>query len=468
MSQNKIVEARLEIIERRMEAWRCLMQIASGTCLLITCIAFPVLLLVRFTWILVALPLLLFAVVWGVSRLWSPMVILGPIGIVIGTIWTLRENQMGLYQRDWATPSVLEWVLFLSGAALLCVPVLVFAFRALTIAHEERSVVALPKGRTFGLVPALLAVLGVHPICQWLPWQRRIMAATFFALCQTFIGLSMIVALFFMTVYLVNTSRKIECLYEGFSTWAGCVGTVIGTLVAPAVWLSVFVGLAGGLRYLARRSSWRSMESVRHQDPRRPALFLRSFSDDQVRLSRPKRNLFGRLILLGEPRPLLDHILLEQGTSAGPVVAIGAPRSRPPFGAARAYVTDDEWQKVVAELAATARVVVIAVDQTAGVMWELNHLYTCKYTSKVLHLLPPSLAQPEKARQVVAAARNGSSEISAYLEPLSLFLRVNERPCIGWYFQNDAKLTILTTMRPNEVSYLIAVRKFLRSLAAQG
>ncbi len=192
-------------------------------------------------------------------------------------------------------------------------------------------------------------------------------------------------------------------------------------------------------------------------------LFLRSFSDDQVRLSRPAYGFFGRLILLGEPRPLLDHLLLEEGASVGPVVAIGAPGSRPPFGAVRTYVTNDEWKNVVAELADAASIVVIAVDKTDGVLWELDHLERNNQRQKVLYLLPSSFAPPDRAVNFIAAAGVFSNELAASLEPLGRFLQTSTHSCIGWYIDANANLAVLTTEHPTEVSYLLAIRKYLSS-----
>ncbi len=440
------------------------MQIVSGVCLISSCITgLSLLFQGDVSWRVIAFLLSFFIILWGVSRLWTPVVVLGPIGIVFGLVWSLRENSMGLYQRSWATPSLVEWALFITGALILCVPVVLCELSVASATEEERNLIALPKGKTLGFIPAIFAVLGAHPVYKWLPWRRQFVAAGLFALCQLMIGVSVFMTIFFFPTYLIGVGRQLECLFATYKNWGECLGGITGTTAMPALWLAFFLGLAAGLRFVARRFSWTSLELVRRQDRRRSVLFLRSFSDDQVRLSRPAYRFFERLILLGEPRPLLDHLLLEEGPRVGPVVAIGAPGSRPPFGAIRTYVTNDEWKNVVAEMADAASIVVIAVDKTDGVLWELDYLERNNHRLNVLYLLPPSFAPSDKAVNLIAAAGAFSSELAASLELLGRFLQISTHSCIGWYTDASASLTVLTTEHPTEVSYLLAIRKYLSS-----
>ena len=235
-----------------------------------------------------------------------------------------------------------------------------------------------------------------------------------------------------------------------------------GRLFTPACFAVLSVALAAAVRYLARRFSRTSLELMIRKDSRAPILFLRSFSDDQVRLERPKRNVLAFLVLLGEPLPTLDHILLEEGTAQGPVT-IGAPGTTPPFGAARAYVRNDNWTQVVSDLAQRSHAIVMTLDQTTGIKWELNEVHAKKYTSKVLHLLPPRLTPAQAARSVVTEVCAALPELANVFRSLQQFLDVNERCCVGWYFGQDAQLNVLTTARPNEASYRIAVRDYLHS-----
>lgn len=76
-----------------------------------------------------------------------------------------------------------------------------------------------------------------------------------------------------------------------------------------------------------------------------------------------------------------------------PVVAIGAPGEPvPPYGASRGYYADDEWQPVVDNLIESSRCIVICLDQSKGVLWELNRLFASGHWRKTLFLIHPRIA----------------------------------------------------------------------------
>jgi hypothetical protein len=179
-----------------------------------------------------------------------------------------------------------------------------------------------------------------------------------------------------------------------------------------------------------------------------------------VKFVRPKRHLFKWILALGEPAPTLDHVLLEEGTGLGPVVAIGVPGSAPPFGAARTYFDDDQWKAAVAELASEARALVIVVDDTEGVVWELSHIRNAGLTSKTLYFLPPRLTAPKEVKRIIhreviePLGLNVEKVCAAELGELS-------RPCIGWFQHSSGRLELLTTRRPSSASYAVALRAVL-------
>jgi hypothetical protein len=162
-----------------------------------------------------------------------------------------------------------------------------------------------------------------------------------------------------------NFSVSVDCFIEignEGSCWVSVAKQTAVIVVFGVVLIGGPLAFVAGWRFIARRFSRLSLERLISNDKRPLILFLRSFHDDQVRLSKPRQLFFRRVVSVGEPRPTLDHILLEEGTPYGPVVAIGAPGSTPPFGAARKYVTDQEWRDTVAELCHQAGAVVATID----------------------------------------------------------------------------------------------------------
>jgi hypothetical protein len=144
--------------------------------------------------------------------------------------------------------------------------------------------------------------------------------------------------------------------------------------------------------WLAQRVLWRllrfSLESLEEIDTRPPILFF----DDQVPLRTHKVALFGRVLELGRRSGSLDQLLLDEATAYGPVVGLGCPTDkRPPYGAARGYFTGETWQDAVANLAASSDFLVICVDDTAGVWWEVEQIVQC-HLGKTLFLIHPRYA----------------------------------------------------------------------------
>ncbi len=171
------------------------------------------------------------------------------------------------------------------------------------------------------------------------------------------------------------------------------------------------------------------------------------------------------MISVGEPSPTLDHLPLEEGTPHGPVVAIGAPGSTPPFGAARKYVTDDEWRDTVSDLCSHAGAVVMTLDETEGVRWELAHLFGRNYERKTPFLLPPRLAPPAEAARVLPAALTHWKKPSDWAGHINEIARNEQRFCIGWFWRDDGQVEVFTSQHASYLAYLLAVRTYLSGSA---
>jgi hypothetical protein len=232
--------------------------------------------------------------------------------------------------------------------------------------------------------------------------------------------------------------------------------------ILGAAMVGIAFQIAAILRFAGRRLIRLSLEQLLSKDTRPTILFLRSFRNDQVKLRKPRRPLLEHVIAFGAPQSTLDHILLEEGTPLGPVVALGAPGSKPPFGAARKYVSHSEWRDTVTEFVARAGRVVIALDETAGVRWELEHLAIGGHLIKMLFLLPPRLAEPREARQFLSAMSEGLPQTQPWLDLGEIIAR-ERQCCIGWFMHSNRRIAVLTSPSPSYLSYLLAVRIFLHA-----
>jgi hypothetical protein len=129
--------------------------------------------------------------------------------------------------------------------------------------------------------------------------------------------------------------------------------------------------------------------------PRAPILLLRSFSDDELQLGQ------GGNITLSWTRAAnetFEERIAGILQAYGPVIAIGRPGEKVrPLGAARMYVSHQEWQQRVAELLNRCQVVAMIVGQIKGedgLAWEVRRLLEVQPSDKVLLIFPP-LAKSE-------------------------------------------------------------------------
>ena len=201
-----------------------------------------------------------------------------------------------------------------------------------------------------------------------------------------------------------------------------------------------------------------SIRESQENDTRPPILFLRPFHDDQVELAVPRLPLLGRLVNLFQTKGSLDVVLLEEGTTYGPVVAIGEPGEPvPPYGASRGYFSDEDWQKAVAQLADASRCIVICLDQTAGVMWELEYILKRGHGRKTLFVMNPGARDAEKnkalVREVITRMPNTPQELLSH----------NDEPILGFFFDEGQHMKVGVSGQFSEASYLLMVRWFLRT-----
>jgi hypothetical protein len=318
-----------------------------------------------------------------------------------------------------------------------------------------------------GVRPSLSIILsnmlGVHPICWWLPSRtRQVIVFVLFVLSRLLLGWGITILCVELWSYYFFRSKQaavIAACDPGVWT-ASCIGEASAFLFIPILFVVLTFLLAAATRFGARRLARSSLEQLVSKDHRSPVLFLRSFSDDMVRLRPPKRSPFVWAILKGDPRPFLDHIILESLIPLGPVVAIGNPQKRPPFGIARTYVSNAQWQAVVTDLAERARLIIIAADETPGVRWEIGLVSTPRLVNKTLFILPPRFTSHEQAERLFVSAFANIGAKTADLGVVRRFFEQRRCPCIGWYVDADKSIKVFTASELSDVAYALAIRSF--------
>jgi hypothetical protein len=211
-----------------------------------------------------------------------------------------------------------------------------------------------------------------------------------------------------------------------------------------------------GLR-MSRRFMRVSLEQAQAVDQRRPVLFLRSFSDDAVVLAAPPSGFIYKLFGYVDRKKSLDELLLEEGTPFGPVVALGNPTDAvPPYGAARGYAKHSEWQKMVSDLMDAAVAIVICVDETPSLWWEIEHVSRNEYLTKTLLLLHPKYAADDSAFKIIR-------KIEQVFELSVPGVGSGLGQIFGLWLDPIQGLRVGLASRFSRAHYLLMLRWFLRS-----
>jgi hypothetical protein len=134
------------------------------------------------------------------------------------------------------------------------------------------------------------------------------------------------------------------------------------------------------LRWLRRRYEAPFARDVMNADHRPRILLLRSFVDDGSELKDQT----------DVSRFTFEEVMTRTLWTWGPVVAIGRPAEELTHsGAAREYLTNEDWRARVLELVEQSLLVVIIVHKTDGLRWEIAQLGESGSLRKCLFVVPP-------------------------------------------------------------------------------
>jgi len=136
--------------------------------------------------------------------------------------------------------------------------------------------------------------------------------------------------------------------------------------------IAVLVVFAWRLWRRSRQYGALGADEAMARDPRPPVLYLRSFADDgEVLIGEQPWWLRLGAAIAAPVSP--EQEIAELLAAVGPVVAIGKPgEPLPELGAARLYVSNDQWQGKVQELMKKARLVVVRRGGSPGLLWEIE------------------------------------------------------------------------------------------------
>ena len=160
------------------------------------------------------------------------------------------------------------------------------------------------------------------------------------------------------------------------------VTIVLGVLaIAVGVPTSILAVSKGTeLRDRGRRLRARDARSLVQRPGERPVLLLRSFADEELVDPRPVSVLQRRY----------EENLSSALSQLGPVITVGRPGDSLGFaGAARFYVSRDNWQRAIQYLMTHCAAVVITVGRSEGLWWEIGTAFACAPRQHLLFFFPP-------------------------------------------------------------------------------
>ncbi len=161
------------------------------------------------------------------------------------------------------------------------------------------------------------------------------------------------------------------------------------------LWLIVaFIGirLAILVQSGARKLGSLSVSEALGDSKQRYILYLRSFTADEIILPKPRLPLLSKIMSL---RPFPVHIeeeLFDVTDGYLPLIAVGRPgESQKLIGglAYRDYLKDENWQTYVRDKIRAADSIVILLNSTGGVLWELENVLSHSVFAKTIFLIDP-------------------------------------------------------------------------------
>jgi len=209
---------------------------------------------------------------------------------------------------------------------------------------------------------------------------------------------------------------------------------------------------------IARRAASRRSADLLAADSRAPVLYLRSFSEDSMRIHTERwarRTWFDRLF--GPEWERFEQVVAWHLWSYGPVIAIRRPGgSRQPVGAAREELDRDKWTHQIDEWLVSARLIVMTLGQTVGLQWEINRIRELGIRGKLLVLFPPI-----DEREVDSRWQN----FQQIWQPGMTISRLNwsSRTLAATLAEPDST-TVITGYRRDESSYRLAIEKAAQRL----
>jgi hypothetical protein len=210
---------------------------------------------------------------------------------------------------------------------------------------------------------------------------------TGFAYLLSLGGYILLIACLINFILFGGVSGKLSQIHSAIesSAWAKHIG----------LWLILaFIGirLAILVQSTARKLGSLSVSEALGDSKRRYILYLRSFTADEIILPKPRLPLLSKVLSL-RPFPVhLEEELFDVTDGYLPLIAVGRPGGKHELTgglAYRDYLKDENWQTYVREKILGADSIVLLLNSTGGLLWELENVLSHSAFAKTLFLIDP-------------------------------------------------------------------------------
>jgi hypothetical protein len=347
--------------------------------------------------------------------------------------------------------------LFAAGLASLFLTVIFLelarGFWAISRADSNSRLTLSESGPSMFSTVAIRRYLGIPSVTMFLGARSRYSSQVVFLLSSFLLSLAFLVLMLGLQ----------EEMLLGFSHSADIPFLV---LACTAILALLLVFLSNLALDKARAAVRVSIDELAKTDSRSPILFLRAFQDDQVLLRPPRYSHLGRLLSVGLKPITLDHIILDDGTAHGPVVALGNPRDEmAPYGAARGYYNNSTWQEAVADLAKSAARIIVCIDHTDSIWWDVDHIFQHNYIGKTLFLFHPKFFDPNTNVQMVGSLLERMSRIHARRD-LDADHSSESTRVLGAFVDSSDTVRWGVSSTFSHAAYFVMLRWFLREISS--
>jgi hypothetical protein len=231
------------------------------------------------------------------------------------------------------------------------------------------------------------------------------------------------------------------------------------------VWLILaFIGMRVAIlvQSSARKLGSLSVREALGDSKQRYILYLRSFTADEIILPKPRLPLLSKVMYF---RPFPVHIeeeLFDVTDGYLPLIAVGRPGGNQELigGLAyRDYLKDDNWQTYVGEKILAADSIVLLLNSTGGVLWELENVLSHSAFAKTVFLIDPRAKDNELWQSL-------TKQIIPMFAKAGVFapdFQFAGHP-IGFYFSRDGLVEIENT-NWSATSYRTALSHYLSERA---